>query len=135
MKLYILKDKALLMQGKNRAKVCVIRDGKVLETDGLLQIGGVSVSIEAGYGVLPPLPCGNSCVAFVDTNGNKYEGGVVKITKDLGIQNTQETLDFVLTEATKIQSIEKQIAEIKDTIIEITGKIDYRGLDFLLEGE
>lgn len=135
MKLFILTDRALLLQGKNRAKVCVIRDGKVLETDGLLQIGGVPVSISGGYGAIPPLPCGNLCVTFVDANGKTYDGGVVFIERDGSIKNSSNAIDAVLTEATKIDAITKEIAKLQDDITEIKGRIEYSGLDFMLKGE
>lgn len=135
MKLFILTDRALLLQGKNRAKVCVIHDGKVLETDGLLQIGGVSVSISGGYGAVPPLPCGNLCVTFVDANGKTYDGGVVFIERDGSIKNSRDAIDAVLTEATKIDAIAKEIAKLQDDITEIKGRIEYSGLDFMLKGE
>lgn len=135
MKLFILTDRALLLQGKNRAKVCVIRDGKVLETDGLLQIGGVSVSISGGYGAVPPLPCGNLCVTFVDANGKTYDGGVVFIERGGSIKNSSDAIDAVLTEATKIDAITKEIAKLQDDITEIKGRIEYSGLDFMLKGE
>jgi hypothetical protein len=135
MKLFLLSNRVLLLRGKNRAKVCVIRDGKVLETDGLLQIGGVPVPISSGHGAVPPLPCGNLRVTFVDANGKTYDGGVVCIERDGSIKNSSDAIDAVLTEATKINAITKEIAKLQDDITEIKGKIDYRGLDFMLEGE
>jgi hypothetical protein len=135
MKLFLLSNRALLLQGKNRAKVCVIHDGKVLETDGLLQIGGASVSISGGYGAIPPLSCGNLRVTFVDASGKTYDGGVVCIERDGSIKNNSNAIDAVLTEATKIDAITKEIAKLQDDITEIKGRIEYSGLDFMLKGE
>ena len=135
MKLFLLSNRALLLQGKNRAKVCVINDGKVLETDGILQIGGASVSISGGYGAIPPLSCGNLRVTFVDASGKTYDGGVVCIERDGSIKNSSNAIDAVLTEATKIDAITKEIAKLQDDITEIKGRIEYSGLDFMLKGE
>ena len=134
MKLFLLTDRAVLLKGKNSQKVCVIDDGAVKAVNVTLTIGKTAIAIEDGYGVLPELNCGSVAVSFAEEGRAVYEAGVVFFGQNGQgtIVNGQDTLDNALTEATKIKWLEAELKKLKDEFIDLKGKVEYKGLDFIL---
>ena len=132
MKLFLLSDTAVMTKGQNLSKVCVIRDGEMCKTNGVLTIGRATVIIEEGQGEIPPLNCGSVAVTFAEENGKTYDCGIVFFGAGGNVTANHNILESVLTEATKIDRLAQELAHIKDALISIEGRIDYKGLDFLL---
>ena len=131
MKLFLLSNnRAVLTQGRNLNRVCVIADGRDCKVNGTLAIGRLSVQITDGIGNLPNISCGTVPASFTDADGLTYDAGTVFLGHG-GVMHAIEELDAVLTEATKVDRLERELAEIKDALTEIRGKVEYKGLDFI----
>lgn len=133
MKLFLLTDKAVLTKGKNPTKVCVIQNGEMSHTTGLLTVGKTVIDITDGQGIIAMPPMGSQPVSYADISGKVYDAGVVFFGTKGTVSNGQDELDAALTEATKIAHISKEIATIKDQILALKGEIEYQGLDCLFK--
>ena len=131
MKLFLLGKSAVMSKGKNLTRVCVIRDGEIAKVNGVLTIGRATVIIEEGRGELPTLNCGSVAVTFAEENGTTYDCGTVFFGAGGNVTANQNILDAVLVEATKIDRLTQELTYIKDALISLEGRIDYRGLDCL----
>lgn len=133
MKLFLLTDKAVLMKGKNPTKVCVIQDGEMSHTTGILTVGKTAIDITDGQGTITVPPMGSLPVSYADISGKVYNAGVVFFGTKGAVSCGQDELDAALTEATKIAHISKEIATIKDQLLELKGEVEYQGLDAMFK--
>lgn len=136
MKLYLLTDKVVLVDGVNPNLLCVVSPSR--ETvNGVMTLGDFSVTVTDGLGGVPVIPSGSYILSFKDENGNIYDGGVVDMasggaTPTVVAKNATEAL---LTEATFIRHLLAEIGRLSDELIDLKAKVEYQGLDFLVKGE
>ena len=132
MKLFLLTDRAVLFRGRNLDKVCVVKDGEHIKTDGVLTIGALEIPVADGYGDIPKINAGNYAVTFT-ADGKTYDGGLVAIDTngDIPYVDSASMLDSVLTEATKVDGLARELARLADQLTDLKGKVEYQGLDFI----
>lgn len=134
MKLFLMDGgRAVLTRGRNANRVCVIANGVQSPVGGVLTVGRHSITVTEGVGAVPPLNCGSVSATFAADDGKTYDAGVVFFGHN-GQSHTvssQDALDAVLTEATKVARLEEELAELKNALQEIRGKVEYKGLDFI----
>lgn len=133
MKLFLLTDRAVLSKGNTPKRVCVIQNGAMSNTTGVLTIGQTSIDITDGQGTITMPPTGSLPVSYADISGKVYNAGVVFFGTKGAVSCGQDELDAALTEATKIVHISKEIATIKDQLLELKGEVEYQGLDAMFK--